>query len=162
MHDGPDDTEVNDVPHAQRCGLLSRAFATNKVIQSIDLSHCQFGDASIGALCSTIPSSLRYLVLQDNEISDTGAVQLAKALSRCPLLQKLDLSDNNIGNGGALALGKSLSACKGLEHLDVSWNSIGEKGADVILNGVAKCKQLRHLDLGDATVIKGLGGGDLP
>ena len=32
MHDGPDDTEVNDVPHAQRCGLLSRAFATNKVL----------------------------------------------------------------------------------------------------------------------------------
>ena len=106
--------------------------------------------------------SLRRIQLASNNIGDTGATALARALTPgamptgcCDSLQALDLTDNRIGSSGAAQICYMLQRNSTLEHLDVSWNAVRGSGAKVLIEGMARFCRLRLSNFPDA--IRGRG-----
>jgi hypothetical protein len=69
----------------------------NPNIISLNLSSCNVTDA--GTLLPPI-RKLESLFLSNNQISDTGALDIAKACIGCRSLQWLDCSENRISGKG--------------------------------------------------------------
>jgi hypothetical protein len=69
-------------------------------------------------------SSLTYLNLSTNSISDRECVILAKFLAKNLSLAYLDLSTNTIFEQGAIFIVESLKENKSLTHLNISFNNI--------------------------------------
>ena len=69
------------------------------------------------------------VILSGNNISNKGAMRMARAIEKCEiLLQSLDLSQNRIGPKAATALGYALSCNSLLSTLHLGHNEIGPDG----------------------------------
>ena len=69
------------------------------------------------------------VILSGNNISNKGAMRMARAIEKCEiLLQSLDLSQNKIGPKAATALGYALSCNSLLSTLHLGHNEIGPDG----------------------------------
>ena len=71
-------------------------------------------------------SRLKELQLGGNRIACTGALALARALPRCPMLHILGLSGNVIADSGARAIASVLPSCKQLRKLMMKMNAFRE------------------------------------
>ena len=67
------------------------------------LSNNQIGDDGAGEIAHHLPSSLKVLVLRDNDVADVGVEAIALALSKLHP-ETLVLANNSIGSAGATAL----------------------------------------------------------
>jgi len=156
-HEALEDVLQGSIPFEQRPGLLAKALQSNTQITALDLSHSQFGDSAIAAICNALPRQIRILRLKENDVSDAAAPQIAEAIQNCEL-QLLDLADNKFSDAGAKSIAAGLKQSSRLEFLDLSENeALTEKGATIIIKSCAACRQLRHLDLGHAATVKNLG-----
>ena len=73
--------------------------------------------------------SLTHLCLRKNEVSSAGCTTLSTLLWELGLpLQALMLDDNDITSSGALMLSKSLHRCRHLARLSLNGNPIGDSG----------------------------------
>jgi hypothetical protein len=71
----------------------------------LDLSSNQITDQGVSNLLRTsFPGRLRRLILGDNQITDTGAIELANNWPRESKLEKLNLRMTPIGHAGQIAL----------------------------------------------------------
>lgn len=86
------------------------------VLEELDLSSCNIGDAGVEALALAVasnPDCLRRLDLSNNKISDAGATSLGKALVDANRVSDVIFEniilDNNVGisDGGAAALAEA-------------------------------------------------------
>ena len=77
-------------------------------VTELELGGCEIGDGDLVGLCSSpFLSSLEFLNVANNQLTDTAVSALADS-SRLPRLSRLDLSGNReIGNRGLRALGRS-------------------------------------------------------
>jgi len=74
-------------------------------------------------------SCQEQVILSGNNISNKGAMCMARAIEKCKiLLQSLDLSQNTIGPKAATALGYALSCNSLLSTLHLGQNEIGPDG----------------------------------
>lgn len=69
------------------------------------------------------------LYLTNNNISDSGAIAIAKMLETNSAVSFLYLFHNHIGDKGAIALAKMLETNTDLVYVDLSGNDFGECGA---------------------------------
>ena len=101
--------------------VLSELIAFNHGLTSLDLSHNMLGqrdDAAciaLGAALMARPAQLQQLKLGSNYIGLRGAVAIAEAFARSPVLCSVDLSANEIGGEQPLerlahALGKAMAS----------------------------------------------------
>ena len=93
---------------------------------------------------------LNTLALNNNQISDRGAIELAKPLQGFNLLQKLYLYDNMISDSGITAILKSLMNAPDLTKLVLNSNMIEETGIYRLINSlnISKKKNLEEVSLG--------------
>lgn len=73
--------------------------------------------------------------------------KLAKVITKCPMLEKLDLQRNKINTKGAVLIANSLKKCHNLLHIDFYINKIGDKGAIKITKLLKYCPHLSYLNL---------------
>ena len=94
------------------------------------LINCGIDDRGTELLTSGLETSiLKCLVLDFNQISDSGAVQLACCIATCSIMRELSIQCNSIGDSGAIALADGLGGCSTLRMLDLQGNILGDKGA---------------------------------
>ncbi len=109
------------------------------------LVNCCIGDEGAEILASTLnPSVLENLVLDFNQIGDSGAIVLAGYLARCSAIQEVSIECNSIGDSGATALADALVHCNSLRKLNLQGNGLGDKGAVAIAKAT---ENLPSLDL---------------
>jgi hypothetical protein len=119
------------------------------VLEEIDLSSCNVGDAGAEAIALAIasnPGCLRQLDLSNNKITDAGAMALGRALvDACGLGSVFDkiILDNNEGicDGGAAALAEALG-CGAVKSVSLRSCSIRAKGAAAFGRALARLVNL--------------------
>ena len=124
--------------------VLSESIKHNSCCTSLILTNCRIGD-NIGAL-----KNLALLELFDvsaNEISDSGAMDIAVNIQHCTKLQNLNISFNDIEGNGTIALADGIKHCTNLQTLDLSSNAIDADGAEALADGLKHCINLQTLDL---------------
>ena len=119
--------------------------------------HLSNGDVEVEALAPGLHhcSTLKYLYLPNNNISDGGAVALAQALHHNSTLQVLDLSNNNISDGGAVAIAQALHHNSTLERLCLSNNNISDGGAVALAQALHHNSTLKKMYLSNNNISDG-------
>ncbi len=82
----------------------------------------------------------------------TGAMSLARLLSRTRTLTKLVLKQNLLGDEAIRMISRGLSANDTLTHLDLSHNRIGDAGARQLAHVLRVHPVLLHLDLSNNVI----------
>lgn len=139
------DLQNNQIRNSE--GGLTECLSHCTSLVSLYLQDNQISDhgaVRLGRVLRILPA-LELLHLHSNEIGDIGARSLSDGLSRYSSLRSLNLQSNKIGDDGALALANCLKA--GLEVLDLSDNRIGDVGATPLSERLICCKCLQELHL---------------
>lgn len=117
-------------------------------LQDLDVAENGIKDEGLKALATQLPSSqLSRLNLYNNELVNFDP--LARALSSCSSLAKLDLGHNSLGDAGAQTIAGALSdrGCK-LKELHLVFCGIGPVGAGHLANSLVTNTELQELFLG--------------
>ena len=93
------------------------------------------------------PYLLEKLEMYGNQITDVGAIKIAKSLKYNTTLLSLDLSDNNIGDAGAIALAEFLVSNTTLEYFSLAQNQISDIGFELICKALKVNKTLLGLTI---------------
>lgn len=95
--------------------LLADGFLQNNTIKSFNLSACGLDDASAQLIARIISeNATEEITIANNRLSSTGAEVIAKALLPDSSLTSLVMDGNNIGDSGCRALVAAAAACLGL------------------------------------------------
>ncbi|EGD83238.1 TKL protein kinase [Salpingoeca rosetta] len=127
---------------------LARALRTNSTLTSLTLFGPILSDAACalaGALASN--TSLRSLVILENELDEAGAWTLANAIKKNKSLHNVSLSNGTVGDAGAKAFAGVIAHNTSLQYLDLSNNGISGEGILDIVHALAWNTQLITLDL---------------
>lgn len=100
-------------------------------------------------------TSLRRLVLTDNNLGESAAIRLALVLRNSNMLATLSLCGNHIGDGGAAAVARALAVNRSLKELHLRRNWISDGGASELAWGLAAHPQLLVLGLEDNYICNG-------
>jgi hypothetical protein len=126
--------------------LLAMVLREMPLLEKLDLSDNALGDSSMALVAPALPSGLKWLGLEANDMDDAGAGLLASALRGMKGLKHLEIGCNafgawaNQGSGGALLL----SSLEGLELLDLACNSCD---LECLADCFKKNPGLKHLTL---------------
>ena len=93
-------------------------------------------------------TNLTILNLNNNNIGEEAADDIAAVLFHNIKLQELYLSDNNFRTAGAIKIAKGLQNATNLTILDLDNNNIGEEAADDIAAVLSHNTKLQQLYLG--------------
>ena len=118
--------------------LATKLGKMTKTIE-LDLRVNNIDDAGVVALMRAVPSSVKVLLLRNNNISDDGAKAIAEFLKTNKSVEVLDLSDNDVGDDGAKALADALRVNKTLKDLDLFHNAIAGDGGKAIAAALENC-----------------------
>jgi Ran GTPase-activating protein (RanGAP) involved in mRNA processing and transport len=101
--------------------------------------------SSIKANKARLP--VECIQLSFNNMTHKGLESLTNAVWGSNTLKELRLDNNNIGDRGAHQVAAILPALKALEVLDVGFNSIKATGLNVLMKAVAESHQLNSLSV---------------
>ncbi|XP_029015516.1 MHC class II transactivator [Betta splendens] len=116
-------------------------------LQHLDLENGNIGDKGAEQLADALAShsSLEILNLSQNSIGDHGVKKLASTLKDLPKLHCLSLYSNVISDQGAESLAAVLPHMSSLTVLDVLYNKLTDVGAQVLAACLKNCKKIKHL-----------------
>lgn len=143
------------------CDLTSRVIEGFAGLEQLELLAVESSRLSPGAavsLCSNLPSSLRFLKMNDNRgLGDAPAAKIAESF---PDLVHLDLAACDVGPSGASALADSLGSLRYL-NLTCSGGLVDDAAAVRIGQGLTELVELRLAgcrvgDVGVAGLAEGL------
>mmetsp|Transcript_52039 Transcript_52039/g.120958 ORF Transcript_52039/g.120958 Transcript_52039/m.120958 type:complete len:546 (-) Transcript_52039:177-1814(-) len=104
-----------------------------------NLSNCNLGNPGSSLVAEVIlGAKLRTVNLQNNQICDAGASQLAEALGTMEGLQMVCLSSNCVGDAGASSLAKFIEQHSSLKLVSLDRNRISDPGASRLLTALGK------------------------
>eukprot|EP00980_Cylindrotheca_fusiformis_P030276 scaffold24618_cov127-Cylindrotheca_fusiformis.AAC.9 len=101
--------------------------------------------SSIKANKASLP--IECIQLSFNDMRHKGLESLTNAVWGSTTLKELRIDNNNIGDRGAHQVAAILPALKALEVLDVGFNSIKATGLNVLMKAVAESQQLQSLSV---------------
>ena len=130
---------------------LAKTIKHDKIIKHLILSHNsirfnEFAKAGLADLLK-INRHIGWLVLNNNEIDNRGATNLAAALINNQSVKHLVLSENKIQDDGLLAILKSLFNHPKIESLFVANNKITYKSTQAISDLISESKTLKRIDI---------------
>ena len=119
-------------------------------LTALDLHECQLRDGGARVILEFLRpnTTLRKLVLGNNDLGDGGAHALAEVLRLNTTLRDLDLESNDVGDGGARALADALRLNTTLHTLNLNANDLGDRGARALAEALRRNTTLMVLDLG--------------
>lgn len=132
------------------CAALASVLSSKGVaVETLELDSCRLGPAEGGALAAALEtsSSLKKLLLGDNDLRSAGALVIGAALNSTPALTCLNLSGNGIDHRGVQSLSNFLSRAGRvrLKTLSLERNSIGAEGCLVLAAGLRANSSLTSL-----------------
>ena len=131
--------------------LISEAVKEVTTLKTLILRSC--GITSRGASCiATIFYFVEHIYLTNNQITDTGASLISKAVRETTTLKTLILYNCGITSRGAEDLSRALAQNSSLEKLDIGGNDIGDEGVSHVAEALKENKQLKELWIGDCAV----------
>ena len=122
----------------------------HQVLQCLDISCNSLGSADVTAISAGLARNnlLHTLYIGGNNVCDTGAVELSRALERNSKLTKLDVCDADIGPDGMVAIAPLLSVGSvPLRTLNLGGNRAGDVGAAALAAPLRTNTALRQLRL---------------
>ncbi len=130
-------------------------------LQVLCVAECELGPGGIARFLAC--PALRVLTMYRNAVGDVGARAVAKFLllsGRCTLIE-LRIEDNEITEAGALDLAHGLAAAYALRRINMSGNKIGPKGASAMLEALANASTKPMNEINFATCNIGDFGGEM-
>ena len=127
--------------------FISFALCKNKKVCTLDISDNNISDLGAQEMARALHENqaLQTLNISCNNIQVDGAKEIAETLLENSALQKLDISNNYLHVGGAKVLAEVLCENKVLQILDVSNNKILADGAVAISECIKKNSTLQQL-----------------
>ncbi|XP_071961168.1 uncharacterized protein [Antedon mediterranea] len=115
----------------------------------LQLCHRYMSARDIKPLAQALGSNscIEDLDLNDNHLTDEGALAIAVMMRNNNYIHKLDLSDNVIGRKGAAAMSFMLESNYTLKKLCLSGNHLTDIDASILSNGLRTNGTLTELDL---------------
>ena len=130
---------------------LCRVLERMPQLTHLTLYGNEMGDSGACMLARALATSkttlLTCLVLDSNNILDDGAIHLATALSSNRTLLYLSLKHNYIKTAGAIALARAIGYNSTCERLDLSHNFVHAAGAIALAAALAHNSRLKELNL---------------
>ncbi|XP_038610265.1 protein NLRC5 [Tachyglossus aculeatus] len=153
---------------------LARALALCRTMEEFRLGKNAMEDLTAVELSKILPSYLKILNLQSNNIGPEGLASLALTLARCRQVEEISLAENRFGDGIPLLfsklcglpklrkidlkccgirdqeskpLARSFGSCPAMEEILLSWNCLGDEGATELAQVLPQLTKLRRLDL---------------
>lgn len=114
-----------------------RLMRAGQAMEELDLSTCKMDVHGIESLLSA-GAALSVIRIGGNYVRDLGAQAVAQFILRLGgrKLYELRMEDNEITETGALALAKACVKAYALQHIDMAGNLIGPHGAATIMNAL--------------------------
>ncbi|XP_072892029.1 ribonuclease inhibitor-like [Hemitrygon akajei] len=130
---------------------LASALSTNPSLTELDLSDNKLGDSGVKLVSAALRNpecKIQKLWLRKVGLTDSGAEDLASALSTNPSLTKLDLSDNKLGDSGVKLVSAALRnpECK-IQKLWLWKVGLTDSGAEDLASALSTNPSLTVLDL---------------
>ncbi|XP_072891391.1 ribonuclease inhibitor-like [Hemitrygon akajei] len=135
---------------------LASALSTNPTLTELDLSYNKLGDSGVKLLgiCNISNLSVSFTSLSLISrlkcvgLTDSGAADLASALSTKPSLTELNLSYNELGDSGVKLVSGALRnpECK-MQKLWLESVGLTDSGAEDLVSALSTNKSLTELDL---------------
>ncbi|XP_072890975.1 NACHT, LRR and PYD domains-containing protein 12-like isoform X2 [Hemitrygon akajei] len=140
---------------------LASALSTNTSLTELDLSNNKLGDSGVKLVSVALRNpecKIQRLRLWDVGLTDSGAEDLASALSTKSSLTELDLSYNKLGDSGVKLVSVALRnpECK-IQKLELYNVGLTDSGAEDLVSALSTNPSLTELylsnnDLGDSGV----------
>eukprot|EP01063_Lacrimia_lanifica_P023068 TRINITY_DN30563_c0_g1_i1.p1 TRINITY_DN30563_c0_g1~~TRINITY_DN30563_c0_g1_i1.p1 ORF type:complete len:568 (+),score=247.65 TRINITY_DN30563_c0_g1_i1:101-1705(+) len=118
-------------------------------IKHLDLADNLIGMAGGKALgrALSLNSSLRYLSLKLNHLTDEGGLPILVGVKSNESLNVLNLSNNELASQSVEALADTLKSNVSLEELYLAGNHFAEEGGKLLLDAVKLNDRLTHVDV---------------
>ena len=130
-------------------GELACAIKANEYLEEIGLFASNLKSSAIIVLRSlTTISTLKYLNINNNHITEEAAEALASVILHNTGLEEIDISNNNLGEG-TLKVAKALRRITSLRSLDFGNNNISKAAAGDLALAIKSNKHLEKLCLHD-------------
>ncbi|XP_059816969.1 NACHT, LRR and PYD domains-containing protein 12-like isoform X2 [Hypanus sabinus] len=131
--------------------VLVSSFSTNPSLTELSLSVNSLGDSGVKRVSAALRNpecKIQKLWLCDVGLTDTGAEDLASALSTNPLLRELSLSGNKLRDSGVKLVSAALRnpECK-IQRLWLSNVGLTDSGADDLVSALGTNPSLTELYL---------------
>ncbi len=137
---------INNIGSSASLIELQKLLSLNPVLTSLAIWGNGISDSAAASIARGIAenskSSLHFLSLANNEISDPGVRSISTVLGQ---LRHLDLSGNAVSDTGFAAIAKAISASK-LEFLNISTNRLTNKSASMVAEFLPSNSSLDSLD----------------
>ncbi|XP_059816861.1 NACHT, LRR and PYD domains-containing protein 3-like [Hypanus sabinus] len=132
---------------------LASALSTNPSLTGLSLSYNKLGDSGVKLVSAALRKSeckIQKLGLRDVGLTDSGAEDLASALSTKPSLTGLNLGDNKLGDSGVKLVSAALrkSECK-IQKLGLNNVGLTDSGAEDLVSALSTNPSLTELNLSD-------------
>ena len=135
----------SDISWVQLCNSDVLTSISFSCCSEVVLVNCGIDDKGAEMLANNLNTSvLGTLIVDFNQISNSGAEALASCLSICGEVQEVSVQCNSIEDSGTIALVEALVDCTSLRKLDMQDNAISDEGAMVIAKATGS---LSGLDL---------------
>ncbi|XP_072892094.1 NACHT, LRR and PYD domains-containing protein 3-like isoform X3 [Hemitrygon akajei] len=131
---------------------LVSALSTNPSLTVLDLSDNKLGDSGVKLVSAALRNpecKIQKLRLHNVGLTDSGAEDLASALSANPSLTVLDLSGNELGDSGVKLVSAALRnpECK-IQKLGLHNVGLTDSGVKDLVSALSTNPSLTELDLG--------------
>ena len=117
---------------------ITAVISSNHLIEKVDFSHNRLSYTGVVNITNALPESINTLDISHNFIKSDDMVDLATALSKCPVLQLLNMSHNMLNISNVLTVARYFRHHPTLQTLDmtnsISFASACELVVDVILS----------------------------
>ncbi|XP_072891355.1 NACHT, LRR and PYD domains-containing protein 3-like [Hemitrygon akajei] len=132
---------------------LVSTLGTNTSLMELDLSDNNLGDSGVKLVSAALRNpecKIQKLWLGNVGLTDTGAKDLASALSTNPSLTELNLSGNKLGDSGVKLVSAALRnpECK-IQKLWLTRVSLTDSGAENLASALSANPSLTELNLSD-------------
>ncbi|XP_072892196.1 NACHT, LRR and PYD domains-containing protein 3-like [Hemitrygon akajei] len=130
---------------------LASALSTNPSLTELDLNGNKLGDLGVKLVSAALRNpecKIQKLWLSKVGLTDSGAEDLASALSTNPSLTELDLSDNELGDSGVKLVSAALRnpECK-IQKLWLNNVGLTDSGAEDLVSALSTNPSLTVLSL---------------
>ncbi|XP_078288225.1 NACHT, LRR and PYD domains-containing protein 3-like isoform X2 [Rhinoraja longicauda] len=132
---------------------LASALSTNTALTQLDLSGNNLGDSGVKLVSAAFRNTdckIQRLKLCSVGLTDSGAEDLAFALSTNTSLTELELSENNLGDSGVKLVSAALGNpdCK-IQRLGLGSVGLTDSGAEDLVSALSTNTSLTELELGN-------------
>ena len=145
----PDSLNLSGQCEGDGVSLIAFGLCNNRTICTLDISNNNISNLGAQEIARALHmnQTLQTLNISSNNIQFDGIKAMAKALHENQTLQTLNISSNDIQVDGAKAMAKALHENQTLQTLNISSNDIQVDGAKVMAKALHENQTLQTLNI---------------